>query len=63
MYDDQSNKEDVKIDDSLSRNTNCEIQEEIIGGREFLAETKHKYNVFYDNVQTVSNQTSTDSRR
>lgn len=35
FYDDQSNKGDVKIDDSLSRNTNCEIQEETIGGQEF----------------------------
>lgn len=63
FYDDQSNKGDVKIDDSLSRNTNCEIQEETIGGQEFLAEANHKYNVFYDNVQPVSNQTLTDSRR
>lgn len=31
FYDDKLNKEDVKIDDSLSINTNCEIQEETIG--------------------------------
>lgn len=63
LYDDQSNKEDVKIYDSLSRNTMCEIQEEKISSQEFLAEANHKYNVFNDNVQPVSNQTSTDSRR
>lgn len=46
FYVDQSNKGDVKINDSLSRNTNCEIQEETIGGQEFLAKGIRKYNVF-----------------
>lgn len=54
IYEDQSNKKDVKIYDSFSRNAKYEKQEETIEDQEFQAETSDKVNIFVENVLPVS---------
>lgn len=52
----QSNKKDVKIYDSFSRNAKYEIQEETIDDQEFQAETTGKVNIFDENVLPLREQ-------
>lgn len=54
IYEDQSNKKDVKMYDSFSRNAKYEILEETIDDQEFQVETTDKVNIFDENVLPVS---------
>lgn len=54
IYEDRSNKKDVKIYDSFSRNAKYKIQGETIDDQEFQAETTDKVKICDENVLPVS---------